>query len=874
MTLKNSLKLEKLSLAPLQVQHLAVGMDLAKLQYAFQASADEDAPHFDKGSEPLQDGRAYRSTAGAMYYRPELRIAQRAVDPKGPDVRFLKDAEGHVWLHFTLEEAPPGNLAVQAEPFNVRVEQLHLEWRDASGQPRRRLFDQPTLVATEDPPLSAEPNFEIRVGAKLAPEEVEELFSALRRPESTARLVAKLSYGYWVDEAPGQGPAGPSPAGSSQRPESSSPASPGSPIDRIAPVVPVMPVTSVRPATPGNSGASNASSSPGTPGTQGTAGATAVPGALGASPTSSAPAAARLSSASLSRLVGMIPLRAAAPANQPAAGNPAPAPAVQPSQPTPASPAAQPSLVRSASLLSVRYTPAPVAASAMVKRLNQPLNATLVSKILADAKERERRPDFRRVTIERSIPFTFNPDLAQNRPIYAAILGGETLGDTWVNTSFGWIRSAPFPNTVYRLPDEVRLAYNPDLGLPHMMATLYEDDDGEVRVRVVLGAAPWHDPKRLIELRDFLYESTAGALASPAVVVGGYESAKLRLTSAFPEEIRLLSGDEATVSLDGGFTLTLDLSLEFYKFLCELLTSSHGLTGEVTVTLETSAPRDENAASGVTFSGVAPSGSGAAGDVTAGTGSPSGPSSQGAAKAVQRIQRIVPVRLNLSDLAGLPLDVQVEKDAVSPTRVEVRNLARSSVRVAGCAVRLLQYDPNSVVPISVMKASPQADFPLEIGEQSAVTLSLQPEKNSTDLLWNAVAVELFGQDLSETPVQVLERVHAVAASSTLTWVVTVECPVFLAAPVPDRYANLYKVEVQISGPGYAAQQVVLGRDAARGSITMQRTLRDLLSAEAGSIGSFTYRVRNIYFDRQGAWSEPREAEGSSLFVFPNPVEHD
>lgn len=777
---KNSVKLDSLTLAPaIQRQHLAVGINLAKLQYAVQVAADEDAPHFVKGSEPTQDGKAYPSSSGTSYYRPQLRVAQRPIDPKGPDVRFWKDANEDVWLHFTLEEAPPPNLANRAEPFNVRVEELRLEWRDASGISRRRLFDRPTLAATEDPPLSTEPNFEIRVGAKLEAGEVEGLFTALRQPSSGARLIAKLSFGYWLDEAP---PARPSDL-------------PGAGVQPV----PVTPIT-VGP---------------------------------------------------VSRLPGMIPLRSIAVPSD--SGTEQSATPAQPSAANPKQQATSTRASRAAIQRSVQAVVGPLRADSLVDRIRLPLDPVLIGKVLENAKERERRPDFKRVTLERSVPFTFDPDLAQNRPIYAALLADDALGDAWVNTSFGWIRTAPFPNTIYRLPDEVRLAYNPDLGLPHMMAALYEDAEGEVRVRVTLGAAPWHDPRRLTELRDYLYESTAGALAAPAVVVGGYESARLRLTSAFPEEIRPLSGDEAIVSLEGGFTLTLDLSLEFYKFLCELMTSSHGLTGEITVTMETRGTLAGRGTTSVLGAGSSP------GDTD---------------RPAERIERIVPVRLNLADLVGLPLDVEVEKDAVSPTQVEVRNLARSPVRVTGCAARLLQYDPNSVVPISVVRASPQATFPLEIQERGAITLTLQPDTTHADLLWNAVAVELFGQDLSETPAEVLERVHNVAASAALTWVITVECPLFLAPTMPERYAMLYKVEVLIERPGYAAQQVVLGRDAPHGRITMQRTLRDVLAADSAGIGAFTYRVRNVYFDHQGAWSDPRDAEGSNLFVFPNSPEDD
>lgn len=730
---KNNIKLETLDKTLLlQPQRLAVGINLAKLHHVVQVEADENAPHFVKGSEPVQDGKVHRATDGKTYYRPQLRVAHRSIDPQGPDVRFLKDADGAVWLHFALEEAPPANLASRAEPFNVRIDELRLEWRETSGGVKRRVFDQPTLVATEDPPNSAEPNFLIRVGAKLDAGEVETLYAALRQSTSQARVVVKLSYGYWIDSKP----------------------------------------TERNPSTP---------------------------------PSSSRPRERTTVRVNPSRFVGMMPVR---------------------------------------TLSDKPVTSRVIAASERLVRL--PTNIKDISKILENAKIRDHRSDFKRVTLERSVPFSFDPELAQNRPIYSALLADESLGDGWVNTSFGWIRDAPFPNTVYRLPDEVRLAYNPDLGLPHMMSALYEDSEGEARVRVTLGAAPWHDPQKLTELRDYLYDSTAGALASPAVVVGGYDAAKLRLTSAFPEEIRSLAGEEAAVSLDGGFKITLDLSLEFYKFLCELLTGGVGLTGEVAVTLETTGAE-------------------------ASSGSTDGASSSGEPRT---IERIVPVRLNLDDLVGLPLEVQVQKDAISPTQIELHNKAGSSVRVTGCAARLLQYDPNSVVPISVVRASTEAPFPLELEERAAVTVNLQPDTNNDELLWNAVAIELLGQDLTETPTEVLDRVHAVAATATLTWSIAVECPLFLAPSLPEAYAMLYKVEVQISRSGYAAQQVVLGRNAASGTVTMRRGLREVLAEDAGAIGTFTYQVRNVYYDRQGAWSEPKEGEGSNLFIFPNPIEQD
>src|SRR5690606_33086076 len=121
---------------------------LAQAQLLVQLQGDEDAPRFAQGNEPTQDGRAYRAQDGRTYYRPLLRVAHRTVDPQGPDVRFLKDAEGAVWLYFELEEHPPAGMARGAVPFEVRVEQVALQWQGTSGS-SLRVFDEPTLVAAQ-----------------------------------------------------------------------------------------------------------------------------------------------------------------------------------------------------------------------------------------------------------------------------------------------------------------------------------------------------------------------------------------------------------------------------------------------------------------------------------------------------------------------------------------------------------------------------------------------------------------------------------------------------------------------------------------------------------------------------------------------------
>jgi hypothetical protein len=80
--------------------------------------------------------------------------------------------------------------------------------------------------------------------------------------------------------------------------------------------------------------------------------------------------------------------------------------------------------------------------------------------------------------------------------------------------SNGWLRRPGYPNTIYRLSDELRLAFNSDLGIPHVLPTLYRDEQGDAKVRVVMRILPWHDPHDHVSLTN-----KSGAV----VTVGGCE---------------------------------------------------------------------------------------------------------------------------------------------------------------------------------------------------------------------------------------------------------------------------------------------------------------------------------------------------------------
>ncbi len=709
---------------------IAVGMDLAKIQLLVREVADEQAPHFVQANAPLSDGPAFRAVGGALYYRPRLRVAQRAAPAFGPEVRFLKDADGKVRLVFELEEDRDPSLPAEAQPLGVRVDSVALRWN--GGQ---RVFHNPTLLE-DAPPDAATPAFSIRCGGELDPGEVEALNGALSNPGSGAQIHAALSFGYYIDTT-SVVPTPVKPPPKFRRP----------PVilrtRRLAPFAlsPMAFVATEQPMT--------------------SAGVAAV---------------------------GATTLIAAEPA------------------------------LAGEAFFSLRS------------------RAVLTSTVAQILERRRTRSDFFRASITRAIPFTFDPALEQNRLVFAGIRAGEVVREVWSETAFGYVRKAPYPNTIYCMPQELRLAFNPEMGTAHVVPHLYRDAEDEVRVRLTLRAVPWFDTEKVVALCDHLYRATGGALASPHVIAGGYQRASLHLTTAFPEQIKLVSDGAASIDLSGGVDLTLDVTLEFYRFIAQMLAGPIGIVGEVRVVLEEAAGSE----------GQSPS----------------------------RLERNVAVRLRLDSFANLPIEVMVEDEAVRPDEITIRNNASSMLTIGGCLPRLLQWDSNSVVPLEVFDADPEGAFPRTIEANQAVKVKIEPRVAGEEMLWNAVDVSLARTSLDRSGAQALERIHELAPSGTLTWRLNVECPVFQRSPLPAEFGDLFRVEVQLSRQGFAAQQVILGKDQATGNVTMQRTLQDLMSTEGGDNLAFRYRVRNVYFARAGSWSEEQAGEGSNLFVFPNPVASD
>ena len=719
---------------------LAVGMNLGLLSGILVQAGDSAAPHFADSAGADRDVPAVVAVDGRPWYRPGLRVSDRP-SSIGPDVWFLKNADGAVRLEFQLEETGPGG--PDGTPFAVTVDSVTLQWTEG-GTPKARAFSNPTIGPSADP--ARQPHFVVTVGDVLGRDEVQALYHALSARDSTAKLMVGLSYGYWIDTAVVVPDPQPEPEPEPEprprprprpEPEPGPRPWPGGWPRRVEPFAATMPLTEMSAATP----------------------------------------------MTFTR-VEAAPVEAA-----------------------PADFAARSVMSRMA-----------IVRGDEIRRLDR----GQLAEILDENRRLETRQDFHRVSYVREVPFAFDEALDANTAIYRAIKG-ERLEAEWTSGPNGWLRRAEFPNTVYRLPDQVRLAFNGDLGVPHVLPTLYRDDAGDPKVRVVMQLRPWHDPAALVEVGDLL--GTA-----PDIVSGGYEKATLTFTGAFPDQIRALAGATTEITLESTTEVTLDLTVEFYNFLTQLLTGPIGVTGTVLVTL----------------------------------GSSTGPDGGTA----QPIVRQVPVRLSLGLPAALPLEVSVPADALSPAEVTVTNKSGAAASVGGCTPRLLQFDANSVLPLEVFRARSTGTFPLALPPGATAQIPVVPVDADGARLWNAVLAQLTDVRLELDPHAALDRIYEVAPTGTVSWRLDLDCPPLASSPGPARFSSVVGIDVRVTRADGRTETAHLTRGNASVALTMRRTLAEL-AATGGSIDSFTYAVRNYYEDHPGKWGEAEQGEGRTHTVYPN-----
>ncbi|MEZ0449177.1 hypothetical protein [Cellulomonas sp. ICMP 17802] len=448
-------------------------------------------------------------------------------------------------------------------------------------------------------------------------------------------------------------------------------------------------------------------------------------------------------------------------------------------------------------------------------------------------------PENRSQTVVRSVPFVFEPSVEQNAPIYRSLHGAANLTDAWVRGDAGWMCGSDLPNTVYRLPDDLRLAWDAELGGPHMIPTLHRTTTGDMRVRLLLRLAPWHDVRKLAMVRKLVN------LPAAHVVIGEVDKSMLRMGGSFPEELTVVGNADAPAPLTG-LDLTLDLSLAYYQLFCEQITTPIGVPGTVDVVLATSPPTTDGTASTSTT-----------------------------AAADQATN--VAVSLRLDHVDDLPCTVALPAVS-SPRTVTVTNTSGVDITVGGAEVTLLQVDEESVTPVDTCPGRCTATFPLTIPSTGSVDLPIEPAEEAAtpdaQMIWNGVLFELVDKRLITTPDQMLKHLHELAGASDSSRDLTVSSPVFATGTLPDRWKGLVSIEVEVTPPGGAPTSVVLSPTSPTKTIAARITLEDVAAGAPGGISAVGFRVRNNYADHQGQWTTSQQQSGTDLVVYPNATPGD
>jgi hypothetical protein len=479
-----------------------------------------------------------------------------------------------------------------------------------------------------------------------------------------------------------------------------------------------------------------------------------------------------------------------------------------------------------------------ILAGVSFRRITPDLRAELVGTRISDLLVRPTttRPDARHQTITRSVPFVFEPNVEANGPIYRALHDAASLTDDWQQLGdVGWLRDSDFPNTVFRLPDALRLAWDTETAGPRMAPTLYRNDAGDPRVRLLLRLGPWQDPSKIVLARKGL------DMPAVRVVTGQVGNAVLHMGGAFPEELTLVGGSGVAIPL-GGVELAFDVSLSFYEFICQVVTRPEGLSGTVEVALGLKASVD----------GTAPADGGTA--------------------AQEQRTVVVPVSIRLDRVDDLPCTISVPDGMVSPTTVTVTNASGAEVSIGGCAVSFLQVDEESVVPVDIYPARCTSPFPITLPPGGHADLALELQTPAEDIVWNGVQVELLDKRLTATPVQVLHQVHELAPAGSSTRDLSVTSPVFSSGTLPERWKTLASIEVEVTTATGQVVTAVLSLANPTRTLHLPASLDDLVAGVGGGIPTVNYRVRNNYVDHQGEWTAVQSQSGEEIVVYPNAAE--
>lgn len=471
-----------------------------------------------------------------------------------------------------------------------------------------------------------------------------------------------------------------------------------------------------------------------------------------------------------------------------------------------------------------------------------------------------------------------------NRPIYHRwnfASGVSTAGDpdtVWLDSGSGMWRPSAVPNEYYVLPDEYRLAFDVDQGVPAMSVLLvaqpHRDGDsggGAFKVRVRFKLVPWRDAATTERLRAAI--SAAESVPYPELVYGGYLSSTFDVSSW----LRDLGGNTVAaapgpVAVDArGFELALDCSMEFYTLLARLLApgagTATGLEGSVMLSVRTS--HDDQA---------------------------------------PPVQREAPVRIRLDRpddafVLAEQIPVPLPDPATWPPGWTPPLYARArtpdgvTADVAGVVASMLVVDPLTGTPVDRVPAAVQpAGFrlgppaagtpaavpaappagpdpdggPPAVGPGEVLLTLTQADPHPVDVRTvNSLAIDFHGVSLRLEPATVLERVHALGTSTGLVASVTIGC-YQLKHPehLPPELAGVFAIDVELRRGGADAVTVTLSRDRSESVADIPFGFADLIAGLRPDQPKFEYRRRNVAAAGPSEFSAWQTYVGRDLHVTP------
>lgn len=435
-------------------------------------------------------------------------------------------------------------------------------------------------------------------------------------------------------------------------------------------------------------------------------------------------------------------------------------------------------------------------------------------------------------------PAVFPPGIAANRPIYFEVATGfdGAFGVAWRSDGdFGDVRESPRGGQYYILPDSYGLAFDRSSGLPAVDALLIATSSAggqganEYKVRVRFGLVPVIDQLRIERLRQFMREREGLPFAE--VAIGGYDGA---IFDCFPV-LQMLGVEQASVppadrarpvDAKNGFDLTMDLTIEQYTLLVQILKSGDRQAGAVRLTLT-----GEN---GVT------------------------------------LMRDVPVRLSLARPAELPLEVTIKEDEPDgpPHEITIRNTADCEVRIASVVPTLVATIDQRPVAAYAANASPTG---VTLPPNGSEVVTVNPKDTDPKPVWNSLAIALAGVTASFNPEVVLARIHQLSGTTTLSsrvvvssWMLADESRI----PAPAR-GILYGIDVQLRRSEHEEPATLtLLLEESKKAYDLAFGLRDILAGQTPDFPTFDYRQRNRQTTGDGAWTPWLRFRGNSLVVNP------